>query len=213
MATSGHNRLKGEKSAYLKQHKDNPVHWWPYGPEALEESRVKNKPIFMSVGYSSCHWCHVMAHESFENQEVADFLNEHFINIKVDREELPDLDNYYQQACQLFTNGGGGWPLSAFLLPDMRPFFVGTYFPPKPKEGMASFTDIVTELVRAFKENHDQVEENADQVTQKIQDGFVPKDKVEFEGHFPPPMAVMSVTNQFQYHFLQLTVEISNYCY
>jgi uncharacterized protein YyaL (SSP411 family) len=123
MATLGQNRLKDEKSSYLLQHKDNPIHWFAYGPEAIEKARTENKPIFMSIGYSSCHWCHVMAHESFSNNEVAEFLNENYVCIKVDREEHPDIDNYYQQACQLFVKTGG-WPLSAFLLPDMRPFFV-----------------------------------------------------------------------------------------
>ncbi|MGZ3808750.1 MAG: DUF255 domain-containing protein, partial [Bacteriovorax sp.] len=119
------NHLKNEKSLYLRQHQNNPVHWWPYGREAVELAKLNNKPIFLSIGYSSCHWCHVMAHDSFMNESIAQYLNENFVCIKVDREEYPDLDNYYQKAAQLFSNNGG-WPLSAFLLPDMRPFFVGT---------------------------------------------------------------------------------------
>lgn len=192
-----YNRLKDQKSLYLKQHKDNPVHWWPYGPEALDAAKTQNKPIFLSVGYSSCHWCHVMASESFEQAEVAEILNQNYICIKVDREELPDIDTYYQQACQLFTKSGG-WPLSAFLLPDMRPYFVGTYFPSKPQqEGQATFIDVASELARVFKEEKEQVETNAKQVTEAIATGVKPQE-VEFEGHFPPPGAVMNALAQFK---------------
>jgi uncharacterized protein YyaL (SSP411 family) len=122
------NRLGNEKSQYLKQHKLNPINWWSWGPEAILKSKTENKPIFVSIGYSSCHWCHVMSHECFDDTEVAIFLNENFISIKVDKEEFPDIDNYYQKAAQLFVKTGG-WPLSVFLLPDLRPFFAGTYYP------------------------------------------------------------------------------------
>lgn len=191
------NRLAEEKSAYLSQHKDNPVHWWSWGPDAIQRAKDENKPIFLSVGYSSCHWCHVMSHESFEDQATADFLNKHFICIKVDREEHPDIDNYYQQAAQLFTQSGG-WPLSAFLLPDLRPYFVGTYFPKDGAGQGTSFMELATELNRAFSEDNATAIENAVKATEAIEKGFVPDDKVEFQGHFPPPNAVMDVLDQFK---------------
>jgi uncharacterized protein YyaL (SSP411 family) len=194
---TNYNRLKSEKSAYLLQHKENPVNWFAYGPEALQKSKDENKPIFLSVGYSTCHWCHVMSEESFQDKETADFLNENFVCIKVDKEEHPDIDNYYQQACHLFTQSGG-WPLSAFLLPDMRPFFAGTYFPKNTVEGQTSFGDLLRELTRAYKEEKEQVETNASNVTEAIEKGLIPKDKVEFQGHYPPPAAIMDAVKQFQ---------------
>lgn len=192
-----YNRLKNEKSAYLRQHENNPIFWWAYGPQAIQKAKDEDKPIFLSVGYSSCHWCHVMAHESFEDQATADILNEHYICIKVDREEYPDIDQYYQQACQLFTQTGG-WPLSAFLLPDLRPFFVGTYFPKDGDKDHASFRDIITELNRAFNNDKDQVVDNATKATEALSTGVIPDEKVEFEGHFPPPMAILEAIKQFE---------------
>ncbi len=191
------NRLGDENSTYLKQHMDNPVHWWTYGPEALQKAKDENKPIFLSVGYSTCHWCHIMAKENFDDLEVAQYLNENFINIKVDKEELPDLDSYYQQACHLFTQSGG-WPLSAFLLPDMRPYFVGTYFPKLNHGENTGFFDLIKELKRAFDQDKDKIEENAAKVTSAIDEGLLPKDRVEFEGHFPPPMAIIDAVKQFR---------------
>ncbi len=193
------NRLHNEQSLYLKQHKDNPVHWWPYGPEALLFAKENNMPIFLSIGYSSCHWCHVMAHESFSNQEVADILNKNFVCIKVDKEEYPDLDQYYQKACQLFTQGGGGWPLSAFLLPNMMPFFVGTYFPLKRRgENGPSFIELITELNRAYKTEPEEVKKNANQVNEAIKKGNIPQGEVSFEGHFPNPEAILKAISQFK---------------
>ncbi|MDO9182069.1 MAG: DUF255 domain-containing protein [Bacteriovorax sp.] len=191
------NRLKNEKSLYLRQHGENPIHWWPYGPEALNRANLENKPIFLSIGYSSCHWCHVMAHDSFMSQITAKELNENFICIKVDREEYPDLDNYYQKAAQLFSNNGG-WPLSAFLLPDMRPFFVGTYYPAVSKDGGPSFNDLLKELKRAFDQEKEQVEKNAFQVTESIKIGNTNKDKVQFSGHFPPPNGILEAIKEFR---------------
>ena len=132
------NRLAAENSPYLLQHAENPVNWHPWGAEALELARAEDRPIFLSIGYSACHWCHVMAHESFENAAVARLLNEHFINIKVDREERPDLDQIYMEAVQRMT-GHGGWPLSAFLTPSWEPFFGGTYWPPAAPRRHARF--------------------------------------------------------------------------
>lgn len=199
MTNSGlsYNRLKNEQSLYLKQHKDNPIHWYAYGPEALEAAKAQDKPIFMSIGYSSCHWCHVMAHDSFMNEETAKILNDNFISIKVDREEFPDLDNYYQKAAQLFSNNGG-WPLSAFLLPDMRPYFVGTYFPAVSKDGAPSFADLLKELRRAFDNEKDQVEKNAVQVTEAIKLGNPNKEKVQFEGHFPAPNGILEAIKEYR---------------
>ena len=190
------NRLKEEKSLYLKQHQNNPIHWWTYGPEALNAAKTENKPIFLSIGYSSCHWCHVMAHDSFMNESIAEFINEHFICIKVDREEYPDLDNYYQNAAQMF-NSNGGWPLSAFLLPDMRPFFVGTYYPSKSKDGGPNFFDLIKELRRAFDLEKDQVLKNAVQVTEAIKNGNPNKEKVQFQGHFPAPNGILEAIKEF----------------
>ncbi len=195
--TTMYNRLKDENSLYLKQHKDNPIFWWPYGPEAIQKAKDENKPIFMSIGYSSCHWCHVMAAESFEDQDIADFLNENFIPIKVDKEEFPDIDQYYQQACQLFTRTGG-WPLSSFMLPDMRPFFVGTYFPKKGSEGLPSFKDILKELHRAYQEDFKRIEKEASEATDTLSKSMIPKEKVEFQGHFPPPSAILEALEKFQ---------------
>jgi hypothetical protein len=127
------NRLITEASPYLRQHADNPVEWYPWGTEALSRAREEDKPILLSIGYSACHWCHVMAHECFENTEIAAVMNRHFVNIKVDREERPDLDEIYQKSVQVFTGRAGGWPLTMFLTPDQEPFYGGTYFPPRPE--------------------------------------------------------------------------------
>ena len=145
------NRLAEETSPYLLQHADNPVDWHPWGTEALELARRENKPILLSVGYSACHWCHVMAHESFEDPACAQVMNELFVNIKVDREERPDLDRIYQTAHQMLTQRGGGWPLTMFLSPgDQRPFFGGTYFPPEPRHGLPAFTDLLRRVAEYY---------------------------------------------------------------
>jgi uncharacterized protein YyaL (SSP411 family) len=143
------NRLINESSPYLLQHAHNPVDWYPWGDEALQKAEIEDKPIFLSIGYSACHWCHVMAHESFENTEIASFMNDNFVNIKVDREERPDLDDIYQKVCQL-ANGTGGWPLSVFLTPDQRPFYIGTYFPNQSRNGMPGFGLILNQLKEAY---------------------------------------------------------------
>lgn len=145
------NKLIDETSPYLLQHAHNPVNWYPWGKEALDKAISENKPIFLSVGYSSCHWCHVMEHESFENEEIAKIMNENFVSIKVDREERPDLDDIYQKVCQMAT-GQGGWPLSVFLTPDQKPFYVGTYFPILDNYGRPGFGSILMQLAQAWKE-------------------------------------------------------------
>ncbi len=193
------NRLKNSPSLYLKQHADQPIHWWSYGPEALEYAQKNNKPIFLSIGYSSCHWCHVMAHESFLNEEVAQYLNDHYVAIKVDREEFPDIDNYYQRAAQMFGSNGG-WPLSAFLLPDTRPFFVGTYYPLTSKNNSPTFPQLIQELKRAFDEESEQVLKNAQQVNEGITGKIKPPTEVKFEGHFPAPNGILEAVKEFGDH-------------
>src|SRR5271156_2569283 len=136
------NRLAGETSPYLLQHADNPVDWYPWGEPALARAKQENRPILLSIGYSACHWCHVMAHESFEDTPTAGLMNELFVNIKVDREERPDLDKIYQVVVQLMGRSGG-WPLTVFLTPDQRPFFAGTYFPPADRHGMPGFSRVL----------------------------------------------------------------------
>src|SRR5437016_4333522 len=135
------NRLLQETSPYLLQHAHNPVDWYPWGEEALARAKAENKPILLSIGYSACHWCHVMERESFENPDIAKIMNEHFINIKVDREERPDLDDIYQKSAQAFMRRGGGWPLTVFLTPDQEPFWGGTYFPPTPRYRTPGFPE------------------------------------------------------------------------
>ena len=156
------NLLSEETSPYLLQHKDNPVEWYAWNDEALKKAKDENKPIFLSVGYSSCHWCHVMAHESFENDDVAKIMNENFVNIKVDREERPDLDDIYQKVCQMST-GQGGWPLSVFLTPDQKPFYVGTYFPVLDSYGRPGFGSLCRQLAQAWKEKPKDVGSSAEQ--------------------------------------------------
>jgi uncharacterized protein YyaL (SSP411 family) len=151
------NRLADETSPYLRQHADNPVDWYPWGPEALERARREDKPILLSIGYSACHWCHVMAHESFEDPDVARRMNDLFVNVKVDREERPDLDQIYQTAHQLFNHRGGGWPLTAFLAPDQTPFFVGTYFPKAPRYGLPGFAELLERVAAYYREHRGEI--------------------------------------------------------
>src|SRR5271155_154269 len=148
------NRLAAETSPYLLQHADNPVDWYPWGEQALLAARKGNKPILLSIGYSACHWCHVMAHESFEDPATAALMNQLFVNIKVDREERPDLDKIYQVAQQLITHGSGGWPLTMFLTAETQaPFFGGTYFPKEPRYGMPAFSDLLRRVAEYYREH------------------------------------------------------------
>ncbi len=158
------NRLDEEESPYLRQHADNPVNWQPWDETALEAARERDVPIFLSIGYSACHWCHVMEDESFADEEVAEYLNEHFVPIKVDREERPDVDSIYMTVCQLVT-GGGGWPLSVWLTPDGKPFYVGTYFPREPKRGQPGFLQVLENVHNSWENDREEVESRADQWT------------------------------------------------
>jgi uncharacterized protein YyaL (SSP411 family) len=163
------NRLAQEKSPYLLQHAHNPVDWYPWGEEAFAKARRENKPIFLSVGYSTCHWCHVMAHESFENEEVAAIMNREFVNIKVDREERPDVDRVYMTFVQA-TTGGGGWPMSVWLTPDLKPFVGGTYFPPEDRYGQPGFKKVLERIAAAWKENHDKIVEQGGQIVAALRE-------------------------------------------
>jgi len=162
------NHLAGSTSPYLLQHAHNPVDWFPWGEEALTKAKTEDKPIFLSIGYAACHWCHVMAHESFEDNETAAFMNEHFVNIKVDREERPDLDAIYMQATTAMT-GSGGWPMSVFLTPDLQPFYAGTYFPPVARYNMPSFKDVLSGLANAWQNERAEVTKVGGQVTAHLQ--------------------------------------------
>jgi hypothetical protein len=162
------NRLANESSPYLLQHRNNPVDWYPWGKEAIERARREDRPIFLSIGYSACHWCHVMEHESFESEAIARVLNENFVAIKVDREERPDLDQIYMNAVQMLT-GHGGWPMSVFLTPDLKPFYGGTYWPPQSSRGMPGFDQILAAVLDAWKNRREQALNAAEQLTAELQ--------------------------------------------
>ena len=185
---SGRNRLGEEASPYLQQHADNPVNWQPWDEDALAEARERDVPIFLSVGYSACHWCHVMAEESFEDERVAETINENFVPIKVDREERPDLDRVYQTVCQLVT-GGGGWPLSAFLTPEGKPFYVGTYFPPEPQpqRNVPGFEQLCRQISDSWSdsEQREEMENRAEQWTSAARDRMAPTQSTD--GDREPP--------------------------
>lgn len=188
------NRLRHETSPYLLQHAHNPVNWYAWKPEAFELAKAEDKPILASIGYSTCHWCHVMERESFENEAVAAFMNEHFINIKVDREERPDVDQVYMEACQAIS-GNGGWPLNCFLTPDGRPFFAGTYYPPRPAYNRPSWMQLLEHILGIFRSRRREVEEQADQLTDAIgrsDDVFIKPDWLEapMEEAFPAGLPV-----------------------
>ncbi len=163
------NKLAQEKSPYLLQHAHNPVDWYPWGEEAFAKARRENKPIFLSIGYSTCHWCHVMAHESFENAETAALMNREFVNIKVDREERPDVDRVYMTFVQAMT-GGGGWPMSVWLTPNLQPFMGGTYFPPEDRHGQASFKKVLTGIAAAWKQNHEKITEQGTKIVEALRE-------------------------------------------
>ncbi len=166
------NRLQHESSLYLRQHANNPVDWYPWGTEAIEKAKAMDRPIFLSIGYSACHWCHVMEHECFENETIASYLNDHFVSIKVDREERPDLDHIYMTSLQVMTREGGGWPLSVWLTPDLHPFFAGTYFPPDNRYGFQrpSFPQLLRALQDAWKNRRSEIQERSLELIQFLQE-------------------------------------------
>src|SRR6516162_8463175 len=163
------NRLAREKSPYLLQHQFNPVDWYAWGEEAFEKARRENKPIFLSIGYSTCHWCHVMAHESFENEETAAIMNREFVNIKVDREERPDVDRVYMTFVQA-TTGGGGWPMSVWLTPDLKPFVGGTYFPPEDRYGQPAFRKVLERIAAAWKQDREKIAESGSKIVEALRE-------------------------------------------
>ncbi|MDA1010908.1 MAG: thioredoxin domain-containing protein, partial [Chloroflexi bacterium] len=163
------NRLAQETSPYLLQHADNPVDWYPWGEDAFAKARAEDKPILLSVGYSSCHWCHVMAHESFENEETASLMNEGFVNIKVDREERPDVDSVYMTFTQALT-GQGGWPMTVFLTHDLQPFYAGTYFPPQDSHNRPGFSRLLNSVLRAWREQRDGLLQSAADITERVRE-------------------------------------------
>ncbi|MGH2715531.1 MAG: thioredoxin domain-containing protein, partial [Thermoleophilaceae bacterium] len=164
------NQLANETSPYLLQHKDNPVDWHPWGEPALGRAREDDRPILLSIGYSACHWCHVMERESFEDPETARLMNELFVCIKLDREERPDLDSIYMEACQAMT-GSGGWPLNAFLTPEQVPFYAGTYFPPQPRMGMPSWRQVLEAVAHAWQEKRDEIRAGGDRIAERLRGG------------------------------------------
>ncbi len=161
------NALIHEKSPYLLQHAHNPVDWYPWGPEAFEKARREEKPVFLSIGYSTCHWCHVMERESFENEEIARLLNQHFVPVKLDREERPDVDRVYMTFVQA-TTGSGGWPLSVWLTPDLHPFYGGTYFPPETRWGRPGFRQVLEQIAAAWQAKREKIIESSLRIQEEI---------------------------------------------
>ncbi|WP_369358451.1 thioredoxin domain-containing protein [Streptomyces sp. cg2] len=194
------NRLANEQSPYLLQHADNPVDWWPWSTDAFEEARRRGVPVLLSVGYSSCHWCHVMAHESFEDPQLAALLNEHFVAVKVDREERPDVDAVYMEAVQAAT-GQGGWPMTVFLTPDAEPFYFGTYFPPAPRHGMPSFGQVLEGVRSAWADRRDEVGEVAGRIVADLSGRSLAESLAEGDQRPPRPEdlagALLGLTRAF----------------
>src|SRR5262245_9156702 len=190
------NRLAQERSPYLLQHAHNPVAWFPWGAEAFATARAEDKPIFLSIGYSTCHWCHVMEHESFEADAIAAVLNEHFVSIKVDREERPDVDRVYMAFVQ-GTTGSGGWPMSVWLTPELKPFYGGTYFPPTSRWGRPGFIDILQEIARVWQDDRAKIRASADSVTLQLQASGDRSSSAEV----PPVEALSRTTRQFRQSF------------
>ncbi|MGV2920320.1 thioredoxin domain-containing protein [Streptomyces alfalfae] len=190
------NRLAGVTSPYLLQHADNPVDWWPWTPEAFEEARQRDVPVLLSVGYSACHWCHVMAHESFEDEATAALMNEKFVNIKVDREERPDVDAVYMEAVQAAT-GHGGWPMTVFLTADAEPFYFGTYFPPEPRHGMPSFTQVLDGVHRAWTDRRGEVDEVAGKIVRDLGERQLTHGSGERPGEDELAQALLGLTRDY----------------
>ncbi len=190
------NRLAAESSPYLRQHADNPVEWYAWGSAAFDAAQSRRQPILLSIGYSSCHWCHVMAHESFEDPETAALMNDWFVNVKVDREERPDVDAIYMEALQALT-GRGGWPMTVFLTPTGEPFFAGTYFPPTARGGMPSFSDVLTRVAAAWRDNPDEVAAQAGELTAAVGRAG----RLEPDRQLPDPGALEAATRRLREHY------------
>ncbi|MEX2605116.1 MAG: thioredoxin domain-containing protein, partial [Gracilimonas sp.] len=189
------NKLSKEKSPYLKQHADNPVDWYPWGKKAFQKAKEENKPVFLSIGYATCHWCHVMAHESFEDPEIAELMNEAFVNVKVDREERPDIDSTYMTVCQMLT-GHGGWPLTIIMTPDKEPFFAGTYIPKEARFNRIGLRQLIPGVKGMWKNEPNRVEK----ATAKIREGFIKSQDFE-SGNFPGMEAVDFAAGQLSERF------------
>ncbi len=183
------NRLAKASSPYLLQHQDNPVDWQEWGEEAFAEARQRDVPVLLSVGYSACHWCHVMAHESFEDPETAEVMNRLFVNVKVDREERPDVDAIYMEAVQAMT-GRGGWPMTVWMTPDGQPFYAGTYFPNRDHHGMASFSKVMTAVSDAWVNRRDEVLEQSARLTEAINRDIPPSDGLPQQQSLPRRLRV-----------------------
>ncbi|WP_329137470.1 thioredoxin domain-containing protein [Streptomyces sp. NBC_00670] len=190
------NRLAGTTSPYLLQHADNPVDWWPWGPEAFAEAERRDVPVLLSVGYSACHWCHVMAHESFEDEATAAYMNEHFVSVKVDREERPDVDAVYMEAVQAAT-GHGGWPMTVFLTPDAEPFYFGTYFPPAPRHGSPSFRQILQGVHQAWTERREEVADVAGKITRDLAGRELAYGTAQVPGEQELAQALLGLTREY----------------
>ncbi|MDZ7715941.1 MAG: thioredoxin domain-containing protein [Balneolaceae bacterium] len=162
------NKLASEKSPYLLQHADNPVDWYPWSEEAFTKAQQEDKPIFLSIGYATCHWCHVMAHESFEDENIARLMNEAFVNIKVDREERPDIDNAYMTVCQMLT-GSGGWPLTIIMTPEKKPFYAATYIPKQGRHGQPGMAELIPRIHGLWKNERDKILDSSDEIVQAFQ--------------------------------------------
>ena len=197
------NKLSDQTSPYLLQHADNPVDWMPWSEEALNAAREQDKPILLSIGYSACHWCHVMAHESFEDEETAAVMNRLFVNIKVDREERPDLDKIYQAAHSMLTNRSGGWPLTVFLTPqDHMPIFAGTYFPKSPRHGLPAFTQLLENIAQVYASRKDDIHRQNDSVREVFK-RIASQDSTPAErlGSMPLDIARKQIESQFDSRF------------
>lgn len=191
------NNLSKSDSKYLLQHKENPIFWQQYCSEVIEYAKKSNKPVLLSIGYSSCHWCHVMESESFSSQNVADFINENFVCIKLDKEEFPDVDNYFQRYAGA-SNGSGGWPLNIFLNSDFKPFFAGTYFPMQSTSDIPSFLDLSKLVLNSLKENNEELLKHSSQVLENLSTPITHKEKIDYPGHFPSPTSVLNAIKEMQ---------------
>lgn len=178
------NLLIHEKSPYLLQHAHNPVRWYPWGPKAFEKARAEDKPVFLSIGYASCHWCHVMEEESFENPEVAELLNKNFISVKVDREERPDIDSVYMSVCQVMT-GSGGWPMSVFMTPDQKPFFAATYLPKTSRYQLTGLMDLLPRISLLWKQDRERLLKIGNEITDQLNTNRRPSENVSLSEDVP----------------------------